>query len=123
MAHSLLEELLERETDVWRAHVAGDGAADERLLSDDFLGVYPSGFASRADPVGQLDGGSTMSAFSITEARLMRLADAVALLAYRADYRRVGATHDEVMYISSVWARRGGRWVNVFSQDTPAARR
>jgi hypothetical protein len=24
------------------------------------------------------------------------------------------------MYVSSIWTRRGTRWVNVFSQDTPA---
>jgi hypothetical protein len=120
MADARLAELLDRETRVWRALVAGDGATDERLLSDDFLGVYPTGFANRADHVAQLDDGPTMSAFSITDARMMELADAVVLLAYRAEYRRVDATHDEVMYISSVWAHRGGDWVNVFSQDTPA---
>jgi hypothetical protein len=25
------------------------------------------------------------------------------------------------MYVSSIWCRRDGEWVNVFSQDTPAS--
>ena len=39
-----------------------------------------------------------------------------------ADWQRVTADGDgpaESMYISSLWSRRAGEWVNVFSQDTP----
>jgi hypothetical protein len=45
-----------------------------------------------------------------------------ALLSYRADFRRPAGDASEPvesMYISSLWSRRAGRWVNVFSQDSP----
>ena len=48
------------------------------------------------------------------------------LLCYRADWHRVdeGSRGEaESMYISSLWSRRSGRWVNVFSQDSPAENR
>ena len=116
-----LDELLVLERQVWKALVDGDGAADGRLLSDDFLGVYPTGFADRAAHVGQLTGGPTVESFAIHDATVMTLTDELVLLAYRAVYRRAAATADDEMYISSLWARRAGRWINVFSQDTPSA--
>lgn len=45
----------------------------------------------------------------------------LALLAYRADFRRKGAIRDEAYYVSSIWRRQGGAWINLFSQDTPVA--
>ena len=42
-----------------------------------------------------------------------------ALLAYCARYVRAGSTEEESMYVSSLWCEHDGRWVNVFSQDTP----
>ena len=119
MSDARLEELLDLESQVWRALVAGDRDADERLLSADFIGVYPTGFANRAEHVAQLDGGATMAEFALSAARTMELSESLVLLAYRADFRRSGSTRRETMYISSLWADRGGRWVNVFSQDTP----
>ena len=118
-----LEELLALERRVWRALVDGDGEADAALLAADFLGVYPTGFADRDEHRSQLDAGPSMAAFELDDERLLVLADDAAILSYRARFRRpgraAGAT-DEVMYVSSLWCHRDGRWVNVFSQDTPA---
>ncbi len=111
------------ETEVWEALAAGDGDADERLLSDDFLGVYTDGFADRATHVAQLADGPTVSDYSLSEARLMVLSDDIVLLAYRAEFRRPGEAQPESVLISSIWHEREGRWVNIFSQDTPAAGR
>ena len=116
-----LDELLALEQQVWQALVDGDGAADGRMLSDDFLGVYPTGFADRAAHVGQLADGPTVESFAIHDATVMTLTDDLVLLAYRAVYRRAAATADDEMYISSLWVHRAGQWVNVFSQDTPSA--
>jgi hypothetical protein len=41
------------------------------------------------------------------------------LLSYRATFVRYGGDQREAMFVSSVWSRRGGVWVNVFSQDSP----
>ncbi len=51
----------------------------------------------------------------------MVLSDAEVLLSYRAEFRRPGPrSQRETMFVSSLWSHRDGRWVNVFSQDTPA---
>lgn len=118
-----LEALIELETRVWDALCRGDAEADGHLLAEDFLGVYSSGFATRSDHVGQLANGPTVAEFELYDAHLMVLSDNDALLSYRADWRRLSAGEPgstESMYVSSLWSRRAGRWVNVFSQDSPA---
>jgi hypothetical protein len=117
-----IDDFIRLETEVWRALVGGDATADARLLSDDFLGVYPTGFADRSDHVGQLNDGPTVAEFALSDERLLVLSDSAVLLAYRADYRRAPGSNLETMYVSSLWCQRDGRWLNVFSQDTPPGR-
>jgi len=117
-----IDDLLRLERGVWEALAHGDAAADARLLSDDFLGVYETGFAGRDDHVAQLHDGPTVTSYSLHEARMLELSGSAVLLAYRAQYDRVASTggpEPAAMYVSSLWCRRDGRWVNVFSQDTP----
>src|SRR3954469_15207813 len=118
-----LQALIDLETRVWEALRRGDADDDTRLLAADFLGVYPSGFADRSDHVGQLGNGPTVAAFVLRDARMVTLSDDEALLCYRADFQRLVAgvpQASQSIYVSSLWSRRSGDWVNVFSQDTPA---
>ena len=116
----LTDVLIDLEAQVWRALVEGDLGADHRLLAPDFVGVYPTGFADRDDHIGQLADGPTVRHFEMSEPRVLLVADDTAMLSYRAEYQRVGqSAATESMYVSSLWCRRNGDWVNVFSQDTP----
>ena len=115
-----IEHFLALETSVWQALVTGDPKADTALLTADFLGVYPSGFAGRADHAGQLDQGPVMQAFHLDQARLTVITPDHVLLSYRATYRRINAAQ-EVMFITSLWQQTTDGWLNSFSQDTPAA--
>jgi hypothetical protein len=123
-----VDDFVRLEREVWEALLHGDPAADARMLSDDFLGVYPSGFADRQAHVAQLTDGPTIAAYEITEPHVMQVSNDAVLLSYRAVYRRPatrpladeGVCAQEVMYVSSLWNCRDGRWINVFSQDTPA---
>jgi hypothetical protein len=116
-----VDELLQLERKVWEALVAGDPVADTSMLSEDFLGVYPTGFAGRDGHAAQLSNGPTVAAYELHDPRVIVVNDAAVLLAYQADYRRPRAAvnESESMYVSSLWCRREDRWINVFSQDTP----
>lgn len=114
-----LAALITLESSVWEALRTGDAGVDEALLATDFLGVYPTGFADRDDHTGQLGGGPTVADYTIHDPRHLDIGEGHALLAYRAEYRRPGASITESMYVSSLWSERAGRWINVFSQDTP----
>ena len=112
------------ESQVWEALVAGDPDADRALLSSDFVGVYSTGFADRSEHAGQLVEGPTMSAYSISDARIIEVSETSVMLCYRADFQRVHVGKEgprEAMYISSLWTERDGRWWNTFSQDTPTS--
>jgi len=118
-----LDAFIGLEREVWEALRRGDADADAALLSDDFVGVYPTGFANRSEHAGQLAGGPTVASYELHEARLMVVSDIDAMLCYRADWRRFGADETdpaESMYVSSLWSRRGDRWLNVFSHDCVA---
>ena len=115
-----IEELIGLETEVWQALVAGDPDADARLLAEDFVGVYPTGFADRDDHCEQLSAGPTVRTFELSEARMLVVSETAMLLLYRAVYQRASeGAPSESMYVSSLWCRRHARWENVFSQDTP----
>ncbi|GAA1962458.1 nuclear transport factor 2 family protein [Microbacterium deminutum] len=109
------------ESQVWDALASGDADADRELLSDDFVGVYPTGFANRGDHAGEVADGPSVAKYAITDARLIDVSADAVMLCYRADYQRPAHSAVDVMFISSLWVRRQGRWWNTFSQDTPAA--
>ena len=107
------------ERQVWEALRRGDGAADAKLLAENFLGVYDSGFASKAEHAAQLSDGPVVKDFELETPRLLRLSPTLALLAYRARWRD-GKGNPRRAYVSSVWERRSEGWRNIFSQDTNA---
>ncbi|MGI9369945.1 MAG: DUF4440 domain-containing protein [Ruegeria sp.] len=116
-----IDEILGLEERVWLALVEGNAEADRALLSPDFLGVYPTGFANRDEHVGQFADAPTMAAFKLSKARMRVLSPNAVLLSYRADYQRPDATDWDAMLISSLWERQGEFWINTFSQDTPVS--
>ena len=117
----LLEELQDCERSVWDALVRGDALADQNALHESFLGVYPDGFATKADHMGQLDDGPTITDYSLSDVQVIALGADHAVLTYHASFLRIGRAARENMYVSSIWKRDQQRWVNIFSQDTPAA--
>jgi len=122
---AVLEALTKCEDQVWQALVRGDPEADAAALDDDFLGVYPDGFAQKSDHVAQLENGPTVRDYTLGDVRVLVLGGDHAVLSYRAEYRRHGQDAVEVMFVSSIWRRKGAGmdtgWINVFSQDTPWA--
>jgi hypothetical protein len=114
-----IDSLLALETAVWQALVDGNPDADRELLADDFVGLYPTGYATRQDHVAAIVDGPSVRHFDLTDVRMLAVSDEAALLLYRAAYERAGGREAEAMYVSSLWCRRGDRWLNVFSQDTP----
>ena len=126
MSQLLLEDFIRLETQVWRALADGDPDADGRMLSEDFLGVYPTGFADRKSHVEQLIDGPTVASFALHDARMLTVSESAVILSYRAEFERPAspvASEVQSMYVSSLWCRRDGAWLNVFSQDTPAESR
>jgi hypothetical protein len=110
------------ETQVWEAMRTGDPQAEANLLSDDFVGVYSVGIAGKENHAAALANGPVVVSYEIHGARLIELTDDHVLLCYRAVFVGVGESAPTTSnYISSLWSRRDGEWLNVFSQDTELA--
>ena len=118
---TLLDEILRCETAVWRALQAGDKEADAAALDQRFVGVYPDGFAGKEEHVGQLADGPTIRTFELSDCRLQQLGQDHAVISYKANFTRTSRKKPESMYVSSIWKRTKSGWINIFSQDTPAA--
>lgn len=115
---ALAEQIEAAERDVWQALLTGDIAADQALLAEDFLGVYPDGVSDRAGHAEQLRPGPSIADYRLDRVQVRAVGPDHALIAYHARYRRVAAA-EEAMWVSSLWRRDGGGWINIFSQDTP----
>ena len=109
------------EIQVWEALKNGDANADSNLLSDDFLGVYETGLGSKEDHLELLRNGPIISCYEIGSSQLIQLGPEIASLTYSATatfLRNEGKDTQVLLYITSIWARRLNKWVNIFSQDT-----
>jgi len=116
----LLAELKLCEINVWEALVQGNMQADDKALHEEFLGVYSDGFSGKTEHVQQLACGPIVESYELSNLRVLPLGPDHAVLSYRADFLRKKLTVPEAMYVSSIWRRQVGFWINVFSQDTPA---
>lgn len=109
------------ERQVWEALKNGDINANTNLLSDDFLGVYEDGLSTKEDHLAQLHNGPVVSCYKMGSARLLQLSSEIVSLTYSATvvFVKNGAQDIEnLFYITSIWAYRFNKWVNIFSQDT-----
>jgi hypothetical protein len=93
--------------------------ADHALLSEDFLGVYPDGFAGRAAHSGQLAGRADGCVLPDRGGASAPLGPTTSFMPIARAIVRPGAETPEDMLVTSIWERREGGWVNIFSQDTP----
>lgn len=113
-----------KETEVWEALKHKDKAADSRLLADDFVGLYDTGFATKSDHVMQMDDKYSIETYNLQDAKVLRLSPQMALLLYKVTCAGSGEWEQycsRTEYVSSLWVERGGNWQNLFSQDTAAA--
>ena len=116
-----LNFFVELEREVWEALKNGDSEADARLLSDDFLGVYETGFSTKEEHVSKLLNGPLISEYQIKNPRLLCLGEKIVSLTYSAIMIPIGNQHNRshcLYHITSIWEHRDARWINIFSQDT-----
>lgn len=99
---SLHALLLALETQVWEAAQTGDLAADLRLLSPNFLGVYAAGWADREVHAAQLRDGPSVATYALSRVRVLALGDGVGLISYLADFTVPGHSQSLQMRVSSV---------------------
>jgi ketosteroid isomerase-like protein len=97
----------------------GDMAAFAALLADDAIFVDDHGPAGKAD-VLKHTANFRLHEYTMTDVRFVALSADSGLIAYHVD--ETGISHGKEftakVYVSALWAKRGGKWLCVFGQET-----
>jgi hypothetical protein len=117
---AIKEQLIKLEKQSWEAWKNRDGKFFQGFLSDDHVEVGFNGLANKAEVVAFV--GSpvcTVTSYQLDQFELKMLDKNTALLTYREAQDTV--CHNPVpwpCWVSSLYMKRGDRWLNVFYQQT-----
>jgi hypothetical protein len=122
---ALQEELIRLEKQSWAAWQKHDGKFFETFLSDDHAEVGFGGLTSKGQVVdGVASGVCEVANYTLNHFELRMLRDDVALLTYyeAQETNCQGKAVPSPCWVSSLYMKRGGRWLNVLYQQTPTAK-
>lgn len=112
-------DLLAVREGAWRAWFAGDAAALDRVLPDDFIGIaWTDGpFAGKAETLAASkafhDGGGRLVGLTFPETRAHRFGDAVVLYGRFEITLETGGTAQTVRgRLTETFVKRDGRWIH-----------
>ncbi len=118
---SLEEQITALERKELDAIKDGNMTAFAGLLADDAVFVNSRGFGDKALVVKNTSAFKLIE-YSMDEVKIVPLSANAGLIAYKLTEK--GNAHGKeisgVVYASAVWAEREGKWVCLFSQETPA---
>jgi ketosteroid isomerase-like protein len=118
---ALEDQIVAKEREGLDALKAGNVELFGKLTADDALLLDAHGPASKAQ-VLQNVAGFTLTDYSMEGMKFIPLSGDSGLISYKISEK--GNSHGKEFtaqaYISSIWARRAGNWVCLFSQETAA---
>lgn len=118
---TLLREIADQERAGMDALKAGDLKAFGILLADDALFIDSHGLASKAEVLTNVADFRILD-YTMDDLRLVRVSETAGLLAYKLTEH--GASHGRefsaTVYVATLYAKRDGKWVSLFSQETGA---
>jgi uncharacterized protein (TIGR02246 family) len=107
-----------RELDALKAGNAQDFA---ELIAEEAVFVDPRGTAGKAEVVQHVSDFKLLE-YTMAEVKVVALGPKSGVIAYKLTQK--GSAHGReftaTVYASAVWVERDGKWVCVFSQETPA---
>src|SRR5215471_8101269 len=122
-ADAVEDEIVSIEKASWEAWKARDASFYQRFLAEDHVEVHGFGVGDKAAVVATVGSPAcVVESFALQDFRFRRLAADAAMLTYRSEQKSTCNGHPvpSPAWITSVYARREGRWVNVLFQATQA---
>ena len=114
-----MHEIEQLERRGWDALSSADGAAFyENLMADDGLMVFTGMILDKAATVSAIGDAPPWESFELADVRMIEGTPDSGTIVYRATARRAGEEPYRAM-MSTVYARRQGRWRLVLHQQTP----
>ncbi|WP_199100002.1 nuclear transport factor 2 family protein [Dyella sp. ASV21] len=115
----LIAHLLDLETRLHQWQIRADEQALRQLLAEDFFELGVSGAVWTREAVIEALRGEAFSPREVSDFRVTRLADGVALATYRVHRHATPQRPAAASLRSSIWCHRDGRWQMQFHQGTP----
>jgi len=124
---SVEQEILAKEKEVWELSVREDWDGWSKLMAEDTLPVYSDGYASKAEVLQALHSSSDPQHssnlhYSMDDVRVIPVGEA-GLIVYKVstDSKEGEKTVSRQFYVSSLWQKHEGKWLNRFWQETDTA--
>lgn len=116
------QQLVELEHGSWNAVKRKDAAFFREIWAPDYFDFGSDGRVTGPDSLnmGSMAPGSQLAEFFWTDFHINFISPEVALLTYRGKYRGTtdGKPDDGEAYYSSLYQKRHGKWLLVFTQDS-----
>jgi hypothetical protein len=122
---ALKETLVNLEKQSWEAWKNHDGKFFQGFLSDDHVEVGFGGPTNKATVVSGVAGaGCTVKSYTVDNFEFTALDTNTALLTYHAaqDTTCGGTAVPSPVWVTSLYMKRGGRWLNVLYQQTKTSK-
>jgi ketosteroid isomerase-like protein len=107
--------LIEHENETWRLIKQKDLVGFARHLAEDFYDIFPDGQERTKSELLEFLREAELKEFHLSNFRVTMLNDAAAIVTYHVNARAVIGGEDVSMknLVTSGWAKRGDRWLNV----------
>jgi ketosteroid isomerase-like protein len=107
--------LIEHENETWRLIKQKDLAGFARYLAEDFYDIFPDGQERTKSELLEFLRGAELKEFHLSNFRVTMLNDDAAIVTYHVNARALIGGENVSMknLVTSGWAKRGDRWLNV----------
>ncbi len=121
--NSVEARLIALEKQSWEEWKNKNGGFFQTLLTDEAVNVGVGGLSNKSQIVKSTSSDCEVKSFSVDNFKVVMLDKNVALLTYAAIQDGIcgGRTIPAKVFASSVYVKRGGKWLNAFYQETPPA--
>jgi hypothetical protein len=122
---ALEAHLIDLERRSWVAWQARDAAFFRQFLSDDHIEYGATGLADKSEVVATVGAPQcVVRSYAVDQFRFTRFTPDAAMLTYRAEQDTVcgGFQAPSPAWATSLYVRRGGRWLNAVYGQTPVSR-
>ena len=111
--------LISNEQRTWELYKKKDVKGLAEMTAEDYYDIYPTGEAvdKKRYLADVLE--TEVKDYSLSDFKVIMLNEAAAIVVYKAKVRGVARGRDikSEVAVTSGWARRGGRWLNVFYRE------
>jgi hypothetical protein len=118
----LEDKIVSLEKQGWEAIKKKDWSALSSLMTEDFVEVGEMGIRGKSEALQDLKANLNITDYSMENVKLLGLSKDAALLTYqlvqKGSYK--GQDLPPKMNCSAAYTRRGGKWLNISFQQTPA---